>query len=262
VRAVTEVITLERPLVILDVETHAKGTPEQTRIVEVSFQMYFHDGRPVKSYSTLINPGCAIHPGATEVHHITDEMVKDAPTWDHVAANLASGWVDCDYCGYNVNFDLRAVNAEMQRSKVAWSYDGARLADPLKIWQVRQPRKLKNAVEEFCARAQVDAHRASGDVQDAHDVLVGQLTKWADLPRTVRGLHDLCFESRLEPGDKLVWDGQDAVFNFGKHRGRTLQAVATDDRGYLTWLVNQDFISKEAEKILRKALGGEFVKKG
>ena len=57
-------LTLTRPLVCFDVETTCPD-PAVARIVEIAIERYLPDGT-MTAYSTLINPGVSIPPGATE----------------------------------------------------------------------------------------------------------------------------------------------------------------------------------------------------
>ena len=110
---------LTRPLVSLDVETHAKCNPEQNRIVELGLRVDYPDGREPKRWCSLIDPGVPIT--ASDVHGITDADVAEKPTFAKLAPNLAHGLTYCDFSGYNVRFDLRVLQAEMDRTLVKWS---------------------------------------------------------------------------------------------------------------------------------------------
>jgi DNA polymerase-3 subunit epsilon len=64
-------------MVGFDLET-TSADPEEARIVSATVIAVQGRNEP-ESFSTLVNPGVPIPPGATEVNGITDEMVKDAP---------------------------------------------------------------------------------------------------------------------------------------------------------------------------------------
>ena len=54
-----------------------------------------------------INPEMPIPPEATAIHGITDEDVKDCPTFKEIAKSLASQIEGCDLAGFNSNrFDI------------------------------------------------------------------------------------------------------------------------------------------------------------
>lgn len=246
-------LTLERPIVWLDCETHSKKP--DARICELGLIKLAPDAS-VREWESLINPGVPIEPGATEVHHITDEMVQGKPTFEQLAESLAYGFSSCDFSGYNVRFDLGVLFKEFKRVKVKWTYEGAYVVDPLRLWQILRPRKLADAVREFCDREPTEAHRALGDTQDVRDVLYGMLAKFPELPRTVQGLHDMCVDpTRLDPDGRFAWDAGVAVCNFGKHKGVPMRKVPRD---YYQWMLDAGDFSPEATALARNALMGSF----
>lgn len=253
-------LTLDRPLVWLDVETANMAPPEQARICELSFHMIYPGDKPDKIWGTLINPGISIHPEATKVHKIMDSDVADKPRFVQLAKNLASGFTNVDYGGYNVKFDLRVLSGEFARAGIAWTYLGSSIVDPLRLWQVQMPRTLTDAVREFCGREPSEAHRASGDVQDVFDVFLAQLEKWPNLPRDVAKLSELCFPpdpDRLDDTGKFRWKDGKVVLTFGKNAGKAIEALPKD---YLQWICGADF-SEEVKQIAREALQGRYPKR-
>lgn len=250
---------LTRPLIWLDVETHDKVPPEQAYICELGFEL-IDPIEATKIWSAFIKPPVPIAEGATGVHNITNEMVADARPFAEFAKNLAYGFSNCDFGGYNVRFDLRVIKAEMDRAGVAWDYRGAFLVDPLRLWQVTEPRTLSDAVRHFCKRAPSDAHRALADAQDAREVADGILAKYTHLPLTVPELHRLCFapaETSLDPDNRIVWVGPDACLNFGKWKGKPLRLVSSD---YLQWILSSEF-SSAVKEIVEAALRGTYPKR-
>jgi DNA polymerase-3 subunit epsilon len=68
-------LSTTRPIVCLDCET--TGLDVQTcRIVEIGFQVWYHDGTPLKEWSTLVNPLVPISAEVSAIHGITDEKVR------------------------------------------------------------------------------------------------------------------------------------------------------------------------------------------
>lgn len=253
-------LTLTRPLVWLDVETANIAPPEQARICEFGFHMIYPDDRPDKIWGTLINPGIPIHPETTRVHNIMDSDVAEKPRFSQIANNLASGFKNVDYGGYNVKFDLRVLSGEFARCGVAWTYLESRILDPLRLWQVQMPRTLTDAVREFCGREPSEAHRAGGDVQDVYDVLLGQFERWPELPRDVAKLSELCFPpdpDRLDDTGKFRWRDGKVILTFGKNAGKPIETLPKD---YLQWIVGADF-SEEVKQIAREALQGKYPKR-
>jgi DNA polymerase-3 subunit epsilon len=249
-------LKLTRPIIAFDVETAGMGVPEENRIVELAFLKFFPDGT-TKEWSSLVKPDVPIEATAIAVHHITEEMTNGAPTFKQLAANLAKGFSDCDFAGYNVRFDLRVLSGEMSRAGITWGYADAHLVDGLRLWQVSEPRSLGDAVRRFLKREPSEAHRAMGDTKDSWDAIEGLLDAFPKLPREVKAIHELCFPKNpdwLDADGKLIWKNGSAVMTFGKWNGTPLNTV---DKGYLQWMLNGSF-SDEVKDILRKGLAGEW----
>ena len=76
-------LNLTRPLIFFDLETTGTNVVND-RIVELSYIKVYPDGHE-ESKTRRLNPGMPIPPASTAVHHITDEDVKDCPTFAQVA---------------------------------------------------------------------------------------------------------------------------------------------------------------------------------
>lgn len=249
-----KILKLERPLGTLDLETTGLN-PEKDRVVQIALTMHYPH-RDSIAWQSLVNPEIPIV--NTENHSITDEMVKDAPKFRDFAASLAPKISDIDICGYNVNFDIGFVKAEMKRAGVNWNWTG-HIIDPLHIYKFRHGHTLSNAYRRYVdPNGFSGAHNAAVDVAATEAVLIGQLTEYEDLPRTVKELSAFCFphpENAVDQTGKFVWIDKEAAFNFGKWRGKLLRDPQV--RGYLSWMANGDF-SEEVKEIVREALNGNY----
>ena len=79
-------LNLKRPIIFFDLETTGTDT-SRDRIVEISMVKIAPDGE--KTIKTRrINPQMPIPAQATEIHHISDEDVKDCPTFKQIAKSL------------------------------------------------------------------------------------------------------------------------------------------------------------------------------
>lgn len=99
--------------VILDTET--TGLHDAARIVEVA--VLGMDGTVL--FESLVNPGVPIPPEATAVHGITDEMVKDAPTFSDILVPLTGALINRKIVVYNRDFDKRRLALELHRHYAA-----------------------------------------------------------------------------------------------------------------------------------------------
>jgi DNA polymerase III subunit epsilon len=254
-----KILQLTRPLAILDVETTGLN-PDVDRIVQIALTMHYPKDKPSIAWSTLVDPEIPIM--NTGNHQITDALVAGKPTFKIIAPALAPRMLGIDIGGYNVQFDILFMKAEFKRASVEWNWDG-HVIDPLHIYRLRQGHNLQN-----CYKTYVDpkgfegSHNAAVDVAATEACLIGQLSLYTDLPRTVRELSSFCFpipENALEKTGKIIWIGNDAALNFGKWRGRLLKDPEV--RSYLYWITNKGDFSDEIKEIASEALEGRYPSK-
>lgn len=247
-------IRLERPLVILDLETTGRRV-QADRIVEISTLKLMPDGSS-NIRTRRFNPGVPIPPEATAVHGITDADVAEEKSFAQVARSLVAHLDGCDLCGFNIwKFDLKLLAAEFKRAGVPFSTEGRNILDPMRIYHKREPRDLTAALKFYCSMDHDGAHGAEADVLAALLVLDGQAERYEDLPRSVPELHrEMGYPDILDPDGKFVRreDGV-IVFTFSDHAGKPLDEVARMDPGFLEWMLKKDF-SDEAKAVAREAL--------
>lgn len=253
-----KVLRLERSLAVLDLETTGLD-PEKDRIVQIALTIHYVNRDPI-AWSSLINPGIPIL--NTKNHSICDADVVDKPTFERVAPALAPKLLNVDFCGYNVDFDIRFIRAGFKRHNVDWPWSGF-VIDPLHIYRMRHGHTLTNAYKRYVDPAGFQgAHDAGNDVRATEQVLVAQLNEYQDLPRTVKDLSSFCFphpENAVDKAGKFVWVGKDCAFNFGaKHRGKLLKDPSV--RSYLRWMSTADF-ADDVMEIVVNALQGIYPEK-
>jgi DNA polymerase-3 subunit epsilon len=249
-------LQLERPLVVFDLET--TGTdPARDKIVEIAVLRVEPDGGR-QARTRRINPECPIPPGATAVHGIGDDDVRDEPPFRRVARGLLDLLEGADVAGFNVRrFDLPLLERELREAGLELSMKGRRVVDVMTIFHRKERRDLSAAVQLYLGREHEGAHGAEADVNATLDVLDAQLERYPDLPRSVDDL-DGWLRPRpaadaVDEQGKFVQRDGDVLFAFGKHRGRTLAEVAREAPGYLQWIVGSDF-PDDAKEIVRRFL--------
>jgi len=252
-------LTLERPLVIFDLET--TGTdPASDRIVEISALRLNPDGTR-ETRTRRLNPGRPIPPGATAVHGIRDEDVRDEPSFRQIARGLAEFLEEADLAGFNVaRFDAPLLDREFRDCGLELGLAGRRMIDVMTIFHRKEPRDLSAAVRFYLGREHGGAHAAEDDVIATADVLEAQLERYEDLPAGVDELDAWCRSRRpgaVDDSGKFVWMNGEAAFGFGKHQGKTLRQVAAEDTGYLEWVARSDF-PPDAKRLVADALKGRF----
>lgn len=236
-------LQLDRPLVFFDLETTGVNIGVD-RIVEISLVKLFPDGHK-ESLTYRVNPEMHIPEGASEVHHIYDEDVKDCPTFGELADKVIDYISDCDLAGYNSNhFDVPELQEELLR--VGKDYDlreHSRFVDAFVIFQKHTPRTLTAAYMHYCGKELEGAHGANADTEATLEVLTAQLDRHSDVPTTIPELSAYTQQQQwadLAGKLGLSADGK-PTFNFGKNKGRTLEEVFTTDSGYYSWFMQGDF---------------------
>lgn len=148
--------------VIIDVET--TGLKAQTdEIIELT-AIKVVDGDPVESFSTLIKPKKDIPKDATEVNHITNEMVADAPNIESVIEDFDNFVSGCNIVGHNIIFDLKFLycnGSKILNQKGIKIYDTVELSK--KVFKDRDNYKLDNICKENLQIIREDAHRSLSD---------------------------------------------------------------------------------------------------
>jgi DNA polymerase III subunit epsilon len=259
--ALATTLELQRPLVWLDLETTGVFR-KVDRVVQLGAIKISPDGTVVRK-KRLVNPQMLIPPEATEIHHITDDMVKDEPTFEQLATSLAKFIHMVDFGGYNVGFDLDILAEEFTRCRVEATLAG-RIVDANKIAHEYNRRTLVAMYERYTGKPLMEAHDALVDTEAAAECFIAQLAAHPDLPRTVEGLHAKYFETprdatHVDAEGKFAWRYDEAVFTFGKYgdTAGSLKYVASIDRGYLQWMLRQNF-APQVERIVQDALVGKF----
>jgi DNA polymerase III subunit epsilon len=254
-----KILQLTRPLGVLDLETTGLN-PEIDRIVQIALTMHY-PSKPSIAWSTLVDPGIPIM--NTGNHSITDAMVAGKPKFEIIAPTLAPRMLNIDIMGYNVGgFDIPFIKAEFKRANVEWNWNGV-IIDPMHIYKLRIGHNLQNCYREYVdPKGFEGSHNASVDVAATEASLIGQLTRYTDLPRTVKELSSFCFpvpENALDKTGKIIWVGNEAALNFGKWRGRLLKDP--EIRSYLYWIAQKGDFSEEVKEIASEALEGRFPTK-
>ena len=235
-------LNLKRPIVFFDLETTGVDTAKD-RIVEVSMIKIMPDGEEIVR-TRRINPQMHIPEQATAIHGITDEDVKDAPTFAQVAKSMAQFSEGCDFGGFNSNrFDLPMLVEEFLRAGVDVDFKRRRFVDVQNIFHKMEQRTLVAAYKFYCDKNLEEAHSAEADTRATYEVLMAQLDRYPELQNDVAALAD--FSERGQTADfagRIGFnDKQEEVFNFGKYKGRRVEDVFREEPSYYAWMMNGDF---------------------
>jgi DNA polymerase-3 subunit epsilon len=251
-------LQLTRPIAFIDLETTGVSLSTD-RIVEIAVIKLLPDGsRQVKR--KLINPQMPIPKASSDIHGITDDMIKDAPTFKQVANEVKMFIDGCDLGGYNSNrFDIPILMEEFLRVGLDVDLSKRKMVDVQHIFYTMEPRTLSAAYKFFCEKELVDAHSAEADVSATIDVFLAQLEKYKNLGNTVESVLGVIGEEKIvDYARRFGYDDKGVeVFNFGKYKGRSVSDVLKAEPQYYDWMMRGDFplhTKQKLTEIFNKAL--------
>jgi DNA polymerase-3 subunit epsilon len=233
-------LKLSKPICFFDLE--ATGVdPVKDRIVSISIIKIFPSGKKEEFY-TIMNPSVSVPEGASKIHGITDEIVKDEPYFENYADKILSYFNGSDIAGFNCNnYDIPLLSAEFERAQIAFPEVNAKFLDVSNIYRKLNPRTLSAAVYQYLGKSLDNAHNAHADNQATLDVMESILEKHPDLPDTVDALSFISDYDKKKVdlmGKFILGDNGRYVYNFGKHKG---SVICYSNVEYLGWILNNDF---------------------
>lgn len=278
-------LNLTRPLIVFDLETTGLDFIRD-RIIQISYIKVSPDGTEERE-NIFVNPEKPIPHEVVELTGITDDDVKDAPTFKTLAPQLCEKFKGCDFAGYNSNhFDIPMLAEEFLRAGIDFDFSKVRLIDAQTIFHKMERRNLAAAYKFYCGRKMEEdftAHRADEDTEATYRVLMGELDKYApgvqeEPDRVLENDMDCLAEfskqnDNVDFAGRIVWkpvigadgkpvldaDGKEQkveVFNFGKYKGRPVADVLRTDIGYYSWMMGGDFTFNTKQVLTRIRLRG------
>jgi len=254
-------LQLTRPIAFIDLETTGINITTD-RIVEIAIVKILQDGeKQVKR--KLINPLIPIPQSSSDIHGITDEMVKDAPSFKQVANEIKQFIEGCDLGGYNSNrFDIPMLLEEFLRVGIDYTLEGKRLVDVQKVFHMMEQRTLGAAYKFYCQKTLEGAHGAEADATATWEVLEAQIERYPQIGDTVESIVKFTGEDDLvDLARRFVKDKGVEVFNFGKHKGKPVAQVLKEEPQYYDWMMKGDFPINTKQK-LTEMFNKTLIKKG
>ena len=273
-------LNLTKPLVIFDLETTGLDLVKD-RIIQISYIKVSPNGEEERG-DELINPEKPIEPIITQLTGISNEDVKDKPTFKQLAQTLADKFKGCDFAGFNSNnFDIPLLAEEFLRAGIDFDFSKCRMIDACTIFRKMERRNLASAYKFYCGRKMeedFEAHRADQDTEATYRVLMGQLDKYApganeDEEKVLENDMDKLAEfskqnNNVDFAGRIIWgevkdrngnpvldkDGNPKmteIFNFGKHKGLPVADVLRIDPGYYSWILSGDFTYNTKQVLTR-----------
>jgi DNA polymerase-3 subunit epsilon len=256
-------INLTRPIVFFDIESTGLSIVKD-RIIEISFVKVFPDQtEDRKTY--LLNPTIPISPEATAVHGITNEKVKDQPTFSQVSNDIFQFINDSDLSGFNLlKFDIPMLMEEFIRCGLDLDLSCREIVDVQVLFHKMEERTLSAAYKFYCNKELINAHSAIADTDATYEVFKKQIERYSQLPQTIKGISEFTgLNKRADLEGRIIFDADgNVVFNFGKHKGRKVEDVFAAEPSYYSWMMDGDFAAytkKVISDIRMRMLKNKFL---
>ena len=273
-------LNLKKPLVIFDLETTGLDLVKD-RIIQISYIKVNPNGSEERG-NEIVNPEKPIPDFITQLTGISNDDVKDKPTFKQLGPVLAEKFTGCDFAGYNSNhFDIPLLAEEFLRVGIDFDFSNCRMIDACTIFKKMESRNLAAAYKFYCGRKMeedFEAHRADQDTEATYRVLMGELDKYApganeDEEKVLENDMDQLAEfskvnNNVDFAGRIIWgemkdrngqtildkDGNPRmteIFNFGKHKGLPVADVLHIDPGYYSWILSGDFTYNTKQVLTR-----------
>ena len=245
-------IHLKKPLAIFDLEATGISIT-QDRIVEISILKVQPNGdKDIKTWK--INPEMPIPPDSTRIHGITDEDVKDCPTFKMLAKEINKFFEGCDLGGFNlIKFDVPMLVEEFLRVGLDFDVTNRKIVDSQRIFHMMEPRTLSAAYKFYCSLELENAHSAEADTIATFEVLDAQLARYegmkvpgdkmdCTIENDVTCLAKLTMSNQVDFAGRMVFNNDGIeVFNFGKYKDKKVADILKSDPSYYDWMLKGDF---------------------
>ena len=243
-------INLTKPLAFIDLETTGVNVGSD-RIVEISILKLLEDNTQ-EIFTQRINPTIPIPIGASKVHGIYDQDVKDEPTFKDMSQKMNKFLENCDLAGYNSNkFDIPLLVEEFHRAGIDFDITKRRLVDVQNIFHKMERRNLEAAYKFYCGKDIQNAHSAEADIIATFEVFKAQLLRYSELKNDIDFLHKFSANgTNVDLAGRVVMNEEGKeVFNFGKHKGKLVEEVFQKESSYYDWMMQGDF-AQNTKKVI------------
>lgn len=243
-------LNLKNPIAFFDLETTGLDIIHD-RVVQMSIlRIDLKGNEEMKSW--ILNPECNIPDQNAKIHGITNEMVKDKPTFKEIGKTVAQFLKGCDMAGFNSNrFDVPVLAEEFARAEVDFDLKNRKFVDVQTIYHKLEQRNLSAAYRFYCDKSLDNAHNAEADTVATYEVLKAQVEKYDIVKNDINWLAKFStYHKNADFVGRVIFnDKKEEIFNFGKYKGKTVRAVFKRDPNYYSWIMNGDF-SLYTKKVL------------
>ena len=248
-------IKLKNPLCVFDLETTGLQITKD-RIVQIAI-LKVHPDTSQEELNLIVNPEMDIPQEVIDIHGITNERALKAPTFKEIAEEVKAFIGNSDLAGYNSNkFDIPVLAEAFLRVGIDFDLTNRNFIDVQNIFHKMEQRTLVAAYKFYCEKELKNAHDAMHDTKATWEVLEKQLDKY-DLDCNTGALADFSRAGTnkvIDMAGRIALDTKnEVVYNFGKHKGKTIEEISKKEPGYYGWMLEADF-PLYTKSVLRKAM--------
>jgi len=198
--------------------------PKKDRIVEVAAVRFTFDGEQA-SYETLINPECTIPRESQDIHHISDDMVANAPKIEQVLPEILTFIGQGPIVGHSVGFDIELLANSAERHNIPHHLHTLPVLDTLRLARLygESPTNSLEALRKHFNIIAEGAYRAMGDVIVNVQVFRYLSSKFKTTEQILERLKSPISLPKMP---------------LGKHKGRPFREIPLQ---YLQWAQHQNF---------------------
>ena len=143
--------------VVFDTETTGLRPEEGHRIVEVGAVELIDGVKTGRTFHSLVNPERHIPDEVVKIHQIDNEKVKNAPTFAQMVDQLLEFVKDSELLIHNADFDIKFMNAELDRVNKGKLWDHVKNAVcTLKLDKRLFEDEKKHTLDAMCQRFEID----------------------------------------------------------------------------------------------------------
>lgn len=247
-------LNLKTPIAFFDLESTGINISTD-RIVEFSILKVHPNGRQ-EIKTSLINPTIPIPAESSAIHGIFDKDVKDSPTFKSLSRELFQFLEGADLAGFNVlKFDIPLLVEEFLRAGIDFDIEKRNILDSQKIFHMMEKRNLSAAYKFYCGKSLENAHSAEADTIASYEVFKAQMERYEGeeaedlqgnklgvIQNDMKKIHNLLNEKMVDLAGRFIFnENGEECFNFGKHKGKTIENVLKEEPSYYDWMMKGDF---------------------
>lgn len=241
---------IERDLIFVDLETTGVDL-KNDRIVEICAIKYRKDKTKI-SIHKYFNPNRDVSPKAEEIHGLSNESLKDYPTFQDSSQELFDFFNGCDIGGYNILlFDIPILFEEFSRSNKYLNLFNINIIDSYNLMNKIETRKLNDIYKRFFGKDIEDAHSAVADVEATISVFEKQIEEYNLTDKNIKEISNIIRSTSNNERilDLSGWfkksEGGEILYGKGKHKDTPVK----DNKSYLEWMVNNNDLENNSRAV-------------